>query len=151
MRGRLAGMTTYLPEPMSLMTESDRSEKSWGIFGALALEKALRPAESGSDGSVLCRSGGELDDAIPALGGADDAADVEPAGGEQGVGHGLVGADHELLDELGGAVVEAFFEAFDLTIDDERIGLDTAELDGSLAARSARRRWAAWSWRRSWA
>lgn len=115
--------------------ELDDGESEIGIVDrvgcALGLEEGVEGGGVGCDGEGSGLGGGEGDDTGPAFGGADDAAEGGAAGLAEIEGHGLVGGDHEVGDEVGGAVVPDGLEGLDLAVDDDGIGFDAVEVEGA--------------------
>ena len=68
--------------------------------------------------------GGNFDNTIPALGGADHAADGRKLFGGKVAGGDAVGGDHEILDDLRGAVLLLHFEVTDLIPIEQRFCLN---------------------------
>ena len=84
---------------------------------------------SGSRESVLS---GELDDPVPALGRADHAADRREIPRREIPGGHAVGGDHEVLDDVLGAVLSFRFEITDLVAVKDRFRLDGFQTQRSL-------------------
>jgi hypothetical protein len=80
----------------------------------------------GERGSLLL---GEGDDAVPALGDDYDALEAAAAAVAEGAGHDAVGGDHEVFDEIHGAVLGGVFEADDAAVDDDGVGFGLVELE----------------------
>ena len=74
---------------------------------------------------------GEVDDALPALRGADDAAHHREAPRAEEAGDGAVGGDHEVLDQLLGAVLALGRQAAHRVAGEQRLDLDGLQLEGA--------------------
>ncbi len=99
-----------------------------GVSCALGLEKGVEGGGVGLGGEGGAFGGDQSHDAGPALGRADDAAQAGAAGAAEGGGHGLVGGDHEVGDEVGGAVLGDSLDGLNFAVDDDGIGFDTVEV-----------------------
>ena len=75
-----------------------------GVGEALRLKKGVERGGIGLAGQGAALALNQHHDARPALGRADDAAQARAAGTAEGGGHGLVGGNHKVGDEVGGAV-----------------------------------------------
>ena len=102
-----------------------------GIGGALRLQKDVERGGIGRGGELCAFGGDEGYDAGPALGRAHDAADGAAAGLAESERHGLVGGDHEVFDEGGGAIVGEGLEGLNFAVDDDRVGFDAVEVKGA--------------------
>ena len=103
-----------------------------GVGGALGLEEVVERDGIGLGGeacaAALATFLGEGNDAIPARGDADDALQAGAAAVAEGAGHDAVGGDHEVFDEVHGAVLEDFAEIGNVAVGDDGVGFGALEL-----------------------
>ena len=103
---------------------SDRSGKCSGSVSFWRVRKSSKLPGIGRvrEGGVLLA--GNLDDAVPAFGGAHDAPDGGVVFGGQEAGGGAVGGDHEVFDDLHGLIFLFDFEVADLIAIEDGAGFD---------------------------
>ena len=102
-----------------------------GVDCALRLEEAVEGEGVGLWRELGAFSGDESDDAVPTLGRTHHAADGGASGVAEGRGHGLVGGDHKVSDEGGGAIFKDGLDGLHFAVDDHGIGLGAVEVEGA--------------------
>ena len=119
------------------MTASERSGKWSGSFCFLREEKVVEGLGVGIGGQRCALLRGQLDNAVPALGGAHNATDGGEARAFEGARDDAVGGNHELFNERRRPIFYDGRDADDLIGNQHGLSLDGLEFERAVLKAAA--------------